>query len=233
MIFDYRYKPSGPVRRPSCDHNTKKLKCATLTASDVQKFYSLYYKNAERSHQNNFLLQHMKTTKVTRHRNKTRPPHKVSSKYFVRNRKRDEVPVCLKAFCQILQVNRFKLQRLAKKNFETGDVSEQRGGFKKSVIDFNQQRESISTFLNSLPYTESHYCREKSQRKYLTPELNVSKLYNMFRDRFQSDDGNIPKKSYFRFIFNTAFNFGFGSPKKDECSTCTFLTERIKHEKST
>lgn len=115
MIFDYRYKPSGPVRRPSCDHNTKKLKCATLTASDVQKFYSLYYKNAERSHQNNFLLQHMKTTKVTRHRNKTRPPHKVSSKYFVRNRKRDEVPVCLKAFCQILQVNRFKLQRLAKK----------------------------------------------------------------------------------------------------------------------
>ncbi|KAK4883911.1 hypothetical protein RN001_000182 [Aquatica leii] len=36
------------------------------------------------------------------------------------------------------------------------------------------------------------------------------------------------KESYFRHIFNTEYNLGFGTPKSDVCSTCLQLTEKIK-----
>lgn len=39
------------------------------------------------------------------------------------------------------------------------------------------------------------------------------------------------KASYFRRIFNTTFNIGFGSPRTDVCSTCLQLQEQIKYEK--
>ncbi|CAG4975815.1 unnamed protein product [Colias eurytheme] len=38
------------------------------------------------------------------------------------------------------------------------------------------------------------------------------------------------KKSYFRRIFNTTYNIGFGTPKTDVCSTCLELIEKIKIE---
>ncbi|CAH1101800.1 unnamed protein product [Psylliodes chrysocephalus] len=40
---------------------------------------------------------------------------------------------------------------------------------------------------------------------------------------------NVPvKESYFRNIFITKYNLGFGSPRTDVCSTCLQLTEKIK-----
>lgn len=41
------------------------------------------------------------------------------------------------------------------------------------------------------------------------------------------------KECYFRRIFNTCFNIGFGSPRTDTCSKCTELTEKIKTEVDT
>lgn len=37
------------------------------------------------------------------------------------------------------------------------------------------------------------------------------------------------KESYFRHIFCTEFNIGFGTPSTDACSTCISLAEKIKH----
>lgn len=39
------------------------------------------------------------------------------------------------------------------------------------------------------------------------------------------------KESYFRDVLNRNFNFGFGFPKTDACSTCLFLEEQIKTQK--
>lgn len=47
----------------------------------------------------------------------------------------------------------------------------------------------------------------------------------------QAQPGFSVKEGFFRHIFNTKFNIGFGSPRHDVCSTCLHLTERIKIEK--
>lgn len=35
-------------------------------------------------------------------------------------------------------------------------------------------------------------------------------------------------KSFFRKVFNTSFNIGFGSPLQDVCSDCLQLLEKLK-----
>ncbi|CAF4935334.1 unnamed protein product [Pieris macdunnoughi] len=47
----------------------------------------------------------------------------------------------------------------------------------------------------------------------------------------ESDDAHTSVKgSYFRRIFNTHYNLGFGAPKTDVCSKCLELNEKIKIE---
>ncbi len=119
----------------------------------------------------------MKLKRVTRHQIKVGSSTDITAKYFVKTVRKEEVLVCLNAFITILKVSRFWLNQLAKQYFHVG-VEEKSGGFRKSSqVKYKTQRTSIVNFFNSLTYADSHYCRNQSQRKYLPPELNVSKLY--------------------------------------------------------
>lgn len=83
-------------------------------------------------------------------------------------------------------------------------------------------------FINQLKCVESHYCRGKSNRKYLPSELNVKKLWRVY----SSETGQLAVKlSFFCKIFNTQYNVDFGTPRTDVCSTCLSLREKIKQEK--
>lgn len=76
---------------------------------------------------------------------------------------------------------------------------------------------SVMQFINSLKCVESHYCKGKSNRKYLPSELSIKGLWKMYSEI----EGNVPvKESYFRMTFNTNYNLGFGSPRSDVFSLC-------------
>lgn len=212
---------------PKCKHNNQRFRCATLNLKDVQEFHNQFYQKMDKLHQDWFLAKHMEVTKVKRHRGGSSID--IISKYFIKTNQGDKVPVCLGAFTHILDVSRFRLRRIVKQEHQRGYLEENRDGFRKRS-EYAKQRASIVAYLNTLQYSESHYCRSKSQRKYLPPDCSISKLYKLYAAQFRSEECNRPKLSYFRFIFNTQFNFGFGSPKKDVCSTCLSLRERIKVE---
>lgn len=44
----------------------------------------------------------------------------------------------------------------------------------------------------------------------------------------QTDPSLKVKQSYFRNVFNTKYNIGFGKPRVDVCSRCTEFKEKIK-----
>lgn len=168
----------------------------------------------------------MEVTKVKRYR---ASPIDITSKYFIKTKQGVKVPVCLGAFTHILDVSRFRLRRIVKQEHHRGYLEEMRGGFRKGS-EYSKQCASIVAYLNTLQYRKSHYRRSKSQRKYLPSHCSIWKLYKMYATQFRSEGCNLSKSSYFRFIFNTQFNFGFGSPKTDVYSTCLSLCERIKVE---
>lgn len=85
----------------------------------------------------------------------------------------------------------------------------------------------MQKFIESFKVVESHYCRSTStERKYLPSDLNIKKMWRMYLKQAEVQ----VKECYFRRIFNTHYNVGFGSPRTDVCSTCTELLEKIEVE---
>jgi hypothetical protein len=202
---------------------------------DVMNFNKLFYKKCDREYQAHFILKHTEIMNCKRRRpgqskNKENPkshdPKLRTTRYYVRTANGEQKPVCLQSFLNILQISRFRINNITAKFHKDGFVSDKRGGFKRSAV-FKPKRESVMKFINSLQCIESHYFRGQCQRKYLSSDLNVKKLWGLY----SSKADNLPVKlSYFREILNTKYNLGFGTPRTDVCSTCLSLNERIKRE---
>lgn len=133
----------------------------------------------------------------------------------------------MESFIAILGVSRYRVNNLMNDFKKSGEVLEKRGGFRK-VEKYSQQKVSVMNFINQLKCVESHYCRGKSNRKYLPSELNVKKLWKVY----SSETGHFAVKlPFFRKIHNTQYNVGFGTPRTDVCSTCLSLREKLKTRK--
>lgn len=74
----------------------------------------------------------------------------------------------------------------------------------------------IMIHINSFPRVESHYCRAKTGRQYLEPNLNITKMYELYKD-MTSDP---VKETFYRYIFCTKFDIAFHVPKSDRCGAC-------------
>ncbi len=74
---------------------------------------------------------------------------------------------------------------------------------------------------------DCHYSRKKSTRQYLPPELSVAKLYEMWLEKDGPGLTRIPSLSFFRNIFQTKFNIGFGTPATDRCSACSLFEKQL------
>lgn len=166
--------------------------------------------------------------KRKRPRNNSRNGRAFSKQYFItKHSSKEKVPVCLAAFCGILKIKQGCVKGVSNRYAATGETAfEKRGGDRKHHA-FRSKREAVQNFIKKFRPLDSHYCRGKvKQRIYLDPSLNISKLYRMYED--ESMPGYSVTKSFFRKVFNTSFNIGFGSPHQDVCSDCLQLLEKLK-----
>lgn len=134
--------------------------------------------------------------------------------------------VCQKMFISILCVSKTKVQRICKNHFKTGrPPTDKRGGDTRSM-KFTAKKAAVKQFIESLVPLESHYCRDRSTRQYLASDLTTKKLWRMYNG--MNDIHLHVKYDYFRNIFVTDYNIGFGTPTTDACSRCIQLKEKIK-----
>jgi len=54
--------------RPTCDHDTDKFKCKSLTMIDIKTFHSLFYRVPGKPIQNQFILKYVKIDNVQKRR---------------------------------------------------------------------------------------------------------------------------------------------------------------------
>lgn len=218
------------MKLPICDHNNEYFQCATLRLKDVRRFYESFYSRPNKIYQDKFLLTCIKTKAVTKHRVMHGTPSERSSKYFIKNTDQVQVPVCLNTFLRVLNISRFRINRITRQHFCDGQIKENRGGFRNRE-KFERKTKSVVQFLEKLQFVEAHYCCDGKMRKYLPAELNISKLYQMYIEDSEINESDAVKKSYFHHIFKTKFNFGFGSPMTDDCIACLAYKKKIKAEK--
>ncbi|CAG9762289.1 unnamed protein product [Ceutorhynchus assimilis] len=88
----------------------------------------------------------------------------------------------------------------------------------------------IKEHISKFPCIESHYSRNKTQKKYLGSHLNISKMYELFFEecRNQIPREEIPKKWLYADIFNTEFNLSFKEPNNDTCDACDEFIIKLK-----
>lgn len=187
-----------------------------------------------KTEQDNYILKYCQTTNIQRRRptKASKNSREYATKYYVcKAVNRKLVPICFKSFLGILRLKKGRVQGVLKRHFRTGVMAKETRGGDRKTFAFAARKEAIEKFIQAFKPMETHYCRGKDRKRvYLSPHLSIKKLYNMYMD--QALPGYSVTKPYFRKVFNTSFNIGFGSVRQDVCSTCLMLTENIKLEKN-
>lgn len=96
-----------------------------------------------------------------------------------------------------------------------------------------QQIQSVKDHINQFPNFQSHYTRKDNpHRKYLSPELNLSKMYKLYTEWCQKKEIDPVKEYYYRHVFNIEFNLQFHVPRKDTCKRCDKYKQKIDVEQN-
>ncbi|XP_050315848.1 uncharacterized protein LOC126750318 [Anthonomus grandis grandis] len=229
-----RYSANKPPVYPTCNHSTKATyRCHSLKMIDVKHFRERFYEVKKKQVQDAFILKYIDIRKPKRDR-ATKPTSsrkQITINYFVKvyNTDKFHIQVCQKTFLDILHVTKSRVQRVANRYIKTGKMPvEKRGGAKLKELNIGKKN-SVKAFIERLKGVESHYCRGKSMGQYLSCDLSIKKIMDMYNN---TAPNNLKvKRSFFRNIFTQDYNIGFGSPVTDACSKCISLSEQIKTTK--
>ena len=84
--------------------------------------------------------------------------------------------------------------------------------------------------IESFPTYASHYCRSDSEKKYLSPDLSLNKMYELYQISCKDENLKPVCKTLYISIFHTEFDYSFKTPHKDTCKTCDKLNTQIRSE---
>ncbi|KAJ8946649.1 hypothetical protein NQ314_008821 [Rhamnusium bicolor] len=140
--------------------------------------------------------------------------------------------VCQKYFLNTLDISQTTIRNTLRKRQDGGMVESDKRGKHVSVNKLSDEmRIAIRNHIQRFPCLESHYSRNRSKKKYLGGELNISRMYSLFKDECLEKDireEEIPKQWVYTDIFNTEFNLSFKAPATDTCDLCDEFIIKLK-----
>ena len=130
----------------------------------------------------------------------------------------EKMRVCQRQVINNLKVTKRRLTLLAKKIKFGDSIHDQRGTHQNRPRNVSlTEVQSVEEHIRSFPSQESHYSRHTNKALFLSPELNIKKMYDLFKERYS--DSRVKLHTY-RDIFNEKFQLKFGLPRSDTCKTC-------------
>ena len=216
----------------------KRLKCFEVTTDVERKAILMKFNRLESyNEQSSYLCGLIAVIPVQRRRGR-KPEleatyHQSSFAYkirVVRGDSTEEVSVCAKAFINIHGITKGKLEHLQKALKSKGVAPKDMRG--KHCVTSNKLSDDlynkIVTHIQSFKGRQSHYSLKDSKKLYLSEDLNVRKMFLMFKQLHPDETVSYEK---YRLIFNGKFNISFGYPRTDTCSTCDRYIAEIRRLK--
>uniref|UniRef100_A0A1B6KHW1 DUF7869 domain-containing protein n=1 Tax=Graphocephala atropunctata TaxID=36148 RepID=A0A1B6KHW1_9HEMI len=208
-----------------------KYDCKNIPYDQKMLLFNDFYK-AEHSKQQNYLLGLMQVKHVARRRHghyedAAQSRRQTTVLYTVPNGEGDIVQVCKNTFCNIFAVSGKRCQLLVKHKQNANPVYTEKRGNKQVDRKFsNDDRALVFNHIQSFPRDVSHYGRKDSGKEYLSPDLNISRLYQAFKQKYP--DSPVTYRYYY-LIFNKNFKnkLSFKQPRTDTCPTCDLLSCQI------
>ena len=210
--FCFVYQQVTPKRpsRTSCGCSRR---CFDRLSESCRKgLFDGFWKTANFDLQNAYLCGCVKVLTTKRKYTKAEESRRHFSRvFYVQNGSVSE-RVCKTAFLSIFGISNGRLGRALETQTSSGGVphTDQRGRHEPPNKTPPEKLELVKEHIESFPAYESHYSRKDNpNRKYLSPSLSISKMYQLFKD-FCSDRRSEPVSEWkYRQIFNTHFNYTY------------------------
>lgn len=134
--------------------------------------------------------------------------------------------VCKIALIRTLQINQERIATALKKYKEKQTLADGRGlttGGRNKIPE--AKKVEVRRHISSFPKYVSHYTRNQTDSKFLCSNLNLAKMYKLYKEKVQ----NPVSESLYKKIFYADFNLRFKTPKKDTCKKCDIFITQIKN----
>lgn len=141
------------------------------------------------------------------------------------------VKVCKQMFLATFDIHDRKTRTIAAKKLAGAGVAADDGRLTNTsrLVISEEHKEYIKKHILSFPAYTSHYGRAKSDRLYLSSDLNITQMHQLYQESV-SIDGFVPVGyNTYRIIFNS-LNLSFRKPKQDTCGVCDELRIKMKME---
>jgi hypothetical protein len=87
----------------------------------------------------------------------------------------------------------------------------------------------VHDHIKSLSVVESHNTRKDTNRKYLAPELNIKKMYELYKEECINSGRKPVIHTFYRKMLNSQYKFPFCYPKTDQCSVYSLYEQNINN----
>lgn len=231
-----RKKPLGPgcdPERTRCFE--RNFMCIYFTDEQRQEIRNAYFETGDLQAQREWLARYVDVRHSTAIRKNSQrditllyslptPADMRSSGLTTESRAR----VCKKMFRDTLGISDRQIRTAIDKTSETGVVEkERRGGRPKDLKTQDEiQRAEVKAHINQFPRMESHFCRQSTGYEYLSPDLNISTMYQMYKTEHPQG----ASMSTYQRVFSS-MKLKFHTPKKDQCGICTGYHDASPEEK--
>ncbi|CAG9823929.1 unnamed protein product [Phaedon cochleariae] len=138
-----------------------------------------------------------------------------------------KIKVCQKFFLSTLSISQSFVTTALKKKIDGGIVGEDLRGKHAAINKIPENvRQGVRDHIMRFPIIESHYSRERSKKKYLGNDLNLTRMYELYKAECHgcnTPEELIAKNWLYIEIFQTEFNLSFKLPYNDTCDECDKL----------
>lgn len=215
-----------------------RFKCGEKLSEDERmEIFNGYYKLADYALQREFICCHTIRKPKLRVTNTATTSRRTFSVTYFLPHNADKIRVCKTMFLNTLGINKGVVDiTMAKRSSLNVFEGDKRGKHVKACYP-SSVVQNVKSHIQSFPVVPSHYCREKTNRKYLDSSLNITQMYRLYGEFCDNHGEQKVSASMYRKIFNENFNLGFHNPKKDQCRVCNYydnadneLKESLKDE---
>ena len=183
--------------------------------------HRLYWSLASYERQRAFIAQHVEQSDVKQAKPDVKPRRQVANTFFFTH-KRKEYRVCKTFFAKTLDITS-KLVDYTMKKTESGVYigTDERG--KREPVNKTKEEdlELVRLHINSFtPLDGGRGKKDKNKKRYLSSDLNIVKMYNMYKEKCEANGHKPVGVSVYRITFKQDFNLAFAKPKKETCANC-------------
>ena len=209
-----------------------KFQCRNISGDHKRSLFDEFYGTVDYNKQSIYLLGLIQLRPISRRHHGTydrpeesRRQHSVF--YTVPDGKGQHIQVCRKTFSEIFAVTHSRVQVLVeKKKKGLNTITDLRGKGTKTKKYSAQVRGDIKAHIDSFPREENHYSRSKSAKQFLSPDLNINRMYRAFKEKYPQ---TIVTYKFYSEVFHTDFpDLRFGRPRSDTCGSCDKYNNKIK-----